>query len=727
MNKKIIMNIDFFPRNYSKISRNEILENTKYCLSKKFGFMASYMNSTLKTNHSENINNNSTIKSNSLYKNYNAFQHLKNKILKKNQNLYKKNIFPNALKLNNSFNKNYIHNSNKKSNNNIKIIQISKKEENFNSYLDVKENDSNFLKKAKNIQSMMKNVEAHMNTNQTNLNNVETNMDLEVSNENSSVTKKEVELNLKKIFDNSKPLSINQDNTGNFNASINNIMNNDIDNDIDNDNIDENISSNKIYDNCYIINNNNVNEKISEKINENSIVEDNNNKSLTNKQFFDCNIILKGSCNINGTLNNENDDYIKNFYNNKNNNQIISDNNLYHNHYFLNQYYETNSNMFLKKNMTLSKILENQTIHCDISENNYIIDLNFLLKNFVPYEKEFKFIEDIENEMENIPKINVAKFMNLKEKCIFHFLQYIYDYYFVLIKVNSVISKKIIYSLNNIFNDMIEDFKTKHINIFKVENFYFKNAKTILNQTIVHTFNLIIVCKVITKNYNKSYDISCNYIPNNKTKIDYLWKIDIKKKNSIKVWLDSEIYRINKTFKRFTFGPQISTFSFGDEIKFIVNIFNKDSQLNPSYIEWLPPVITEIENDVYEKKKFGTQEIFDPLRSCEIEVQVLFWENPPHNNLIVNEYKKILSRSFKIVNVSFYRNKYKFYKFETIAYKAGIFSKNKFLFFDLNIIKDDDVLQNEVQCIYLMNSNYFSKKMDIRVGTKVIFYITDMN
>ena len=425
----------------------------------------------------------------------------------------------------------------------------------------------------------------------------------------------------------------------------------------------------------------------------------------------------------------ENEEDQKNVYNKKSNSRLISDNNnLYYNNYYLNHYYETNSNIYIKKNMTLSKILQNKNNHYDISENNYLIDINFLLKNFVPYEKEFKFIQDIEKDMENMPKIKITKFINLNEKCIFNFLQYIYDYYLVLIKVNSVISKKIIYSLNNIFANMIENFKIKHTNLFKLENFYFKNVKIILNQTIVHTFNLIIICKVITKDYNKSYDISCNYISNNKSQIDYLWKIDIKKKNDIKIWLNSEIYHINKIYKRFTYGPQISTFSFGDEIKFIVNVFNKDFQLNPSYIEWLTPVINDIENDAYEKTKFKKYDYFDPLRSCEIEVQILIWENcPPQYSLIVNEYKKILIKNFKIINVMFYKNKYKFYKFETIAYKTGVFSKNRFLSFDLNIIEENDILQNEVQCIYLMNSNFFSKKMDIRIGTKVIFYITDMN
>ena len=46
--------------------------------------------------------------------------------------------------------------------------------------------------------------------------------------------------------------------------------------------------------------------------------------------------------------------------------------------------------------------------------------------------------------------------------------------------------------------------------------------------------------------------------------------------------------------------------------------------------------------------------------------------------------------------------------------------------FDINIIDSNDNVENEIQCIYLMNSYYYSQKMDIRIGTKVILYIVDM-
>ena len=61
-----------------------------------------------------------------------------------------------------------------------------------------------------------------------------------------------------------------------------------------------------------------------------------------------------------------------------------------------------------------------------------------------------------------------------------------------------------------------------------------------------------------------------------------------------------------------------------------------------------------------------------------------------------------------------------------IAEKEGIIRQNKFSTFDINVINYKEPLKNEIQCIYLMNSNYYTNKMDIRKGTKVTFYIVDM-
>ena len=90
----------------------------------------------------------------------------------------------------------------------------------------------------------------------------------------------------------------------------------------------------------------------------------------------------------------------------------------------------------------------------------------------------------------------------------------------------------------------------------------------------------------------------------------------------------------------------------------------------------------------------------------------------------MHEFLKIFEKFFIIKGIYTYTSKHIFYKIKTVANKKGVFPKNKFLLFDLNIIDYDEPLKNEVQSIYLMNSNFYTKKMDVRYGTIIIFYLT---
>ena len=93
---------------------------------------------------------------------------------------------------------------------------------------------------------------------------------------------------------------------------------------------------------------------------------------------------------------------------------------------------------------------------------------------------------------------------------------------------------------------------------------------------------------------------------------------------------------------------------------------------------------------------------------------------------IVNEVKKIYGKFFDIQDIRYDESKFYFFKVEMKAKKIGCLKQNKFSSFDINIIDYDDHIENEIQCIYLMNSYYYSQKMDIRVGSKIILYIVDM-
>ena len=61
-----------------------------------------------------------------------------------------------------------------------------------------------------------------------------------------------------------------------------------------------------------------------------------------------------------------------------------------------------------------------------------------------------------------------------------------------------------------------------------------------------------------------------------------------------------------------------------------------------------------------------------------------------------------------------------------VANKVGIIHKNNFINFQINIVPYEDNIENEIQHIGLLNSKVFMDKINIRIGTSIIIYITDI-
>ena len=94
--------------------------------------------------------------------------------------------------------------------------------------------------------------------------------------------------------------------------------------------------------------------------------------------------------------------------------------------------------------------------------------------------------------------------------------------------------------------------------------------------------------------------------------------------------------------------------------------------------------------------------------------------------LIFDEIKSIFSNLFEIKSIYYDRSKFYFYKVIMLPYKTGYILKNKFCSFDINVIDFENSAKNEVQCIYLINTNNYTNKMDIRIGNLLILYVVDM-
>ena len=377
----------------------------------------------------------------------------------------------------------------------------------------------------------------------------------------------------------------------------------------------------------------------------------------------------------------------------------------------------------LDKNYILSKFIK-QPIY-DIS-SRFINEENINTSHILPSNKFF-FITDIEEEIKKMPIISFKKILNLNNKSLFNLLSFSFDNYSSIININKYVKNKVEKSLKNIFQQAINDFKHKYNSFLKVIEFNFIQKNFMLNHKKNNLLNLEIRCQIITEEVNKSYEIGCNYISNNK-KYDYFWKFDVQNKKDIKLWICTELNKINNTSKNFTYTSQVSSFSYNDIIKLQFNIFSKGTIIDPITIEWTEPVISQVPGGVFEKSKFISSYSFDQIRACEVETQILFWKNiiPMDDGGIVKEVKKIYEKFFDIENIRYDISKFYFFKVEMQAKKIGCLKQNKFSVFDINIIDYDKNVENEIQCIYLMNSYYYSQKMDIRIGTKVILYIVDM-
>ncbi len=340
---------------------------------------------------------------------------------------------------------------------------------------------------------------------------------------------------------------------------------------------------------------------------------------------------------------------------------------------------------------------------------------------------DFIFIHDIEKNNKNIPIIDIKKILSLKDESIFRLLTFSYDSYTEIISSTNLLKKKFNNSLKKMFHNTIQDFQKKYENFLKILNYSFKHKQFMNKYKNNSLFNLIIKCQIVTKEVKKSYDISCNYVSNGKN-YDNLWKIDIHKKKDIKLWICTELSKINNSYKKFSYTSQVSSFSYKDEFELEFNIFSKGNNIDPKTIEWIKPNISDASIDFFKNTNFISSVKYDQLRDCEVETQILFWKNiiQEDDKKFVADVLEIFEKFFKIKDIQYYVSKFHFFKFEMIANKIGILKQNKYLSFDINIIDYESNIKNEIQCIYLVNNNYFNKSMDIRIGTVITFYIIDM-
>ena len=671
------------------------------------------------------------------------------------------------------------NNSKNKSSKKIRLINISKEylnnSKNINNKTNVNVNANDNYNRKKKLSTILQSESVNMSKNHDNKTSVIT------ESKNSEDTKKESKLDLHRIFNDKLITNLNNKNIYNIisnnmqlnmnNKNVRNINNNNDNNinkqDTVNMNSEEDNEKNNIKEHEYYSHGNNYNstKKLSNsnmetiarndlynilKRNAHYVNPINNNNNIKN------NVIKEESKKGNQNLNidsNKNQINFSDIQENININYDISEeqnkdsstktnNNMINNKYYnLNKINELNKQE--EQELQTSQDKNNEQTQTTLERNNilskfikqpiYNISPRFCScekHSMVKYSlkgKSYMFIGDVEQKNKSIPIIDLKKILKLNDKCIFKLISFTYDNYFSIMSSSKILKIKVENSLKNIFRPIIDDFQNKYKDFIKVINYSFQHKSFTNNHKNNNLFNLIIRCQIITKEINKSYEIGCNYIANNK-KYDYLWKFDVHKKNNIRLWLCTELDKIYNSYKKFTYTSQVSSFAYEDELELEFNIFSKGNNLDMNSIEWTEPIITNIEVGIYENTNFISSIKYDQLRACEVETQILFWKNrlPEDDGGIVNNFRKIYGKNFEIKEILFDISKFYFFKFEIVAKNVGLIKQNIFSTFDINIVEYESHIKNEIQCIYLMNSNYYNKIMDIRLGTKVTFYIIDM-
>ena len=650
-------------KEYNQISKKELLENDKILIINKFGFSPIFK----KTNSAQNQ------KCNQLNLNPNlTLSSIPIQDNNKKKNLIQSNS---TLLLTKKEGRNY-HQYKPSITNASTTTNFYSSFYNSKNKLNLNNKSSNNIKKEKNIinsclwNKLIKNIDQNQNNKINNMKKQISNNTNEIN--NSSITKTEKEDNTSKNkikhvikIQKSNPVKLKE-----IKSFVNNVTENKSSNYENNDEYKKSNANN---------NTNNILDEFSDSEKEK------NNILIKNKNYFYENKIININ-NNNFNNNHKNEKYMFKF---------VSRNNIY-----------------------------------DISSRDIKEEKSLMKFFYKEKEADYLFISEIEKKNKNIANLNIKKFVNLSDKSIYNILSFRPEIYSELINSNKLIKKRINLCLENIYLPAINDFKIKYKNLLSIIKYSFIQKKiNSFNSDNNYILDLIPQCKIITKKIKLSIEISCNYF-SNKEKYDYVWIFDIQKKSSIKKWISSEI-NTSRNFQKnqaISYSSQISPFSYEDEIQIPINIFNIKNGVNPYSLEWCEPIISYVEPEIYEKTKFINKINFDPLRACEVEMQILYWSLnlSEKQNILVNEVKKFFENFFLIKNIWANSCKYDFYKLEMTPIKKGLLSKNKFCSFDICIVDEDAPTKNEIQCIYFLNTNSFSNKMDIKLGSDLILYIIDM-
>lgn len=155
-----------------------------------------------------------------------------------------------------------------------------------------------------------------------------------------------------------------------------------------------------------------------------------------------------------------------------------------------------------------------------------------------------------------------------------------------------------------------------------------------------------------------------------------------------------------------------------------------EGEINPYDFTWSEIKISEGSKASfmsYEKTSHTPPELpFDSYRFCEWDRIISTWKNEKSlsRKTLVNEFRILFGNLFLIDTILYDLSKFYVFKIKAKASKIGKLEKNKYVKFDLEIVEENASVNNQIQCLGLLN--YSDRFFQIRRNSYVYFYITEI-
>ncbi len=381
---------------------------------------------------------------------------------------------------------------------------------------------------------------------------------------------------------------------------------------------------------------------------------------------------------------------------------------------------------------------DNSQEKSDVSALGLLDDEHSIIFDHQDSIPKFKFINQVIQSNFGYQNIPFEKILKLNSKIIFIIFSFLYDDYGKIMSAGKKIKNLILSTITSKFSYLIQDFQNNYKDIFQFDSFKFKINKYIKQRRKnVSTFYVELKSKIknnplLKRNNGISYEIKYSFKMKKQNKQSNLYyqifKFDIRNDKYYPIWFCSDMDDNNYIKRRIVYSSPVQYFCEGDYIYFKINLIEGNNGII-SDITFLPLKNDSAPRKLFLRGIFRSDIEFDKIRDCEIENMVLRWND--ENNLIKNSemyfyVNKCFSKNFEIKEIKYDILKIIFYRVKMIATKIGIVKINRVFNLNIEILPETSSTTNECINIGCVNTYTRSKKIQIRKGTLLILYITDV-